>query len=122
MTSRRGAGMNSAGTGTSTAGTYRLHPNIYGDWRQRSGVGDGGGADCGAIIDGNERRMTVRARSVMRSAFRNGAFQRGLQVILVAFFAVTASATAQAQATKLDDLVSAVVRVKTFINPDGTSV
>ena len=29
---------------------------------------------------------------------------------------------AQAQATKLDDLVSAVVRVKTFINPDGTSV
>ena len=58
----------------------------------------------------------------MRSAFRNGAFQRGLQVILVAFFAVTASATAQAQATKLDDLVSAVVRVKTFINPDGTSV
>ena len=29
---------------------------------------------------------------------------------------------APAQATKLDDLVSAVVRVKTFINPDGTSV
>ena len=58
----------------------------------------------------------------MRSAFRNDAFQRGLQVILIAFFAATASAAAQAQATKLDDLVSAVVRVKTFINPDGTSV
>ena len=29
---------------------------------------------------------------------------------------------APAQATTLDDLVSAVVRVKTFINPDGTSV
>jgi hypothetical protein len=35
--------------------------------------------------------------------------------------AATAS-SAQAQATKLDDLVSAVVRIKTFINPDGTSV
>lgn len=58
----------------------------------------------------------------MRSAFRNDAFQRGLQVILLAFFAATASAAAQAQATKLDDLVSAVVGVKTFINPDGTSV
>src|SRR6187200_1776265 len=66
--------------------------------------------------------MVVRARSVMRSAFRNDAFQRGLQVILIAFFATTASAGAQAQATKLDDLVSAVVRIKTFINPDGTSV
>ncbi len=36
--------------------------------------------------------MAVRTRSVMRSAFRNGAFQRGLQVILIAFFAATASA------------------------------
>ena len=58
----------------------------------------------------------------MRSTFPSGAFQRGLRVILIAFFAAIASAAAQAQATKLDDLVSAVVRVKTFINPDGTSV
>jgi len=58
----------------------------------------------------------------MRSAFRNGAFQRGLQVILLAFFAATASAAAQAQTTRLDDLISAVVGVKTLINPDGTSV
>ncbi len=58
----------------------------------------------------------------MPSVFRSDAFQRGLQVILIALFAATASAAAQAQATKLDDLVSAVVRVKTFINPDGTSV
>ena len=58
----------------------------------------------------------------MRSAFRIGAFQRSLQIILIAFLAASASSAARAQATKLDDLVSAVVRIKTFINPDGTSV
>ena len=58
----------------------------------------------------------------MRSAFRNDAFRRGFQVILLAFFAATASPAARAQATRLDDLVSAVVGVKTFINPDVTSV
>ena len=56
----------------------------------------------------------------MRSA-RPGTF-RILQLVLVAFFAIAASATAQAQRTTLDDLVAAVVRIKTVINPDGTSV
>ena len=59
----------------------------------------------------------------MRSAFRNGAFQRGLQVILIAFFAThRIRRRRRPRRTKLDDLVSAVVRIKTFINPDGTSV
>ena len=58
----------------------------------------------------------------MCRAFRTGALLRSLQVILIAFLAATASTAALAQATKLDDLVSAVVRIKTFINPDGTSV
>jgi len=42
--------MNSEGTGTFNLPAYTsFTPNIYGDWRQRSGVGDGGWADCGAI-------------------------------------------------------------------------
>ncbi len=59
--------------------------------------------------------------AVMRSAHRTGIFHRVLQVIAIAFVVAAASA-AQAQRTTLDDLVSAVVRIKTFINPDGTSV
>jgi S1-C subfamily serine protease len=59
--------------------------------------------------------------AIMRSAFRVGHLRRGLRIVLIAFFAATASA-AQAQSTKLDDLVTAVVRIKTFINPDGNSV
>src|SRR4029079_6226408 len=109
MTSRRGAGMNSEELGRSTdCGRMPAYPNIYGDWRQRSGVGDGGSAHCSYNF--LERRMAVRMRPVMRCAFRIGAFQRSLQVILIAFLVATAStvalAQAQAQATKLDDLVS----------------
>ena len=44
------------------------------------------------------------------------------QVILIAAVALTTLFVATARATTLDDLVSSVVRVKTFINPDGTSV
>lgn len=58
----------------------------------------------------------------MRNAFCAGAFRRTLRVVLIALFAATAPAAAQAQSSKLDDLVSSVVRIKTFINPDGTSV
>ena len=47
---------------------------------------------------------------------------RGLRIALLAFAAALASTAAQAQSTRLDELVSAVVHVKTFINPDGTSV
>ena len=47
---------------------------------------------------------------------------RILHLGLIAWFAVTASAPARAQSTTLDELVSAVVRVKTVINSDGTSV
>jgi serine protease Do len=59
--------------------------------------------------------------AVMRSAHRTGIFHRVLQVIAIAFVVAAASA-AQAQRTTLDDLVAAVVRIKTLINPDGTSV
>ena len=44
------------------------------------------------------------------------------QVILIAAVALTTLFVATARATTLDDLFSSVVRVKTFINPDGTSV
>jgi serine protease Do len=72
----------------------------------------------------------------MRSALASGAFQRGLQVVLTAWFTAVAACAAPAQAqtpvepevqaqtpaTKLDEVVAAVVRVRTFINPNGTSV
>ena len=44
------------------------------------------------------------------------------QVVLIATVALTTLFVAPARATTLDDLVSSVVRIKTFINPDGTSV
>src|SRR6188474_104852 len=50
------------------------------------------------------------------------ATMRALRIALLAFATALASTAAEAQSTRLDDLVSAVVRVKTFINPDGTSV
>jgi S1-C subfamily serine protease len=58
----------------------------------------------------------------MRSALGAGFFHRILQAGLAAFLAVTAPAAARAQSTTLDDLVSAVVRIKTSINPEGSSV
>jgi S1-C subfamily serine protease len=44
------------------------------------------------------------------------------QVALIATVGLTTLFVVPARATTLDDLVSSVVRVKTFINPDGTSV
>ena len=44
------------------------------------------------------------------------------QVILIATVALTTLFVVPARASTLDDLVSSVVHVKTFINPDGTSV
>jgi S1-C subfamily serine protease len=44
------------------------------------------------------------------------------QMVLFAFVALATLFVAPARATTLDDLVSSVVQVKTFINPDGTSV
>jgi len=44
------------------------------------------------------------------------------QVVLIATVALTTLFVVPARSTTLDDLVSSVVRVKTFINPDGTSV
>src|SRR5882724_5134926 len=44
------------------------------------------------------------------------------QMVLIALVAFAALFAAPARATTLDDLVASVVRIKTFINPDGTSV
>jgi S1-C subfamily serine protease len=44
------------------------------------------------------------------------------QAILIATVALASLFAAPARATSLDDLISSVVRIKTFINPDGTSV
>ena len=46
----------------------------------------------------------------------------GVIWVFAAFAAVFPVAPASAQGTTLNDLVSAVVRIKTFINPDGRSV
>ena len=43
-------------------------------------------------------------------------------VMLIAILAIAPLFAVPARATTLDDLVSSVVRIKTFINPDGTSV
>ena len=53
-----------------------------------------------------------------RASFRG----RSVRAFVVAAFTLLLGATAQAQSTSLDDLVSAVVRIKTFIDPDGRSV
>jgi len=57
----------------------------------------------------------------MRQTFHSDCFRRRLLALLIAAlsFAIPAAASAQ---TALEDLVSAVVRIKTFINPDGSSV
>ena len=57
----------------------------------------------------------------MRNAPAAGIFGRLLQALLIVLLA-GAGSTAQAQTSKLDDLVAAVVGIKTFINPEGTSV
>src|SRR5258708_3569487 len=63
-------------------------------------------------------------RSVMRNA--RDTHSRFRQAILIASFIATLALTTPfavpARATTLDDLISSVVRIKTFINPDGTSV
>jgi S1-C subfamily serine protease len=57
----------------------------------------------------------------MRNARRRGAMLAHA-ARLIACFAVLAAAPARAEAVALDELVSAVVHVKTSINPDGRSV
>src|SRR5215210_7933474 len=47
---------------------------------------------------------------------------RCLRALAVLLALAMGGSPASAQGTSLDDLVSAVVRIKTFINPDGTSV
>src|SRR5262245_40254817 len=57
----------------------------------------------------------------MRQTFRSDRFGRALLALLIALLSLAVPAAARAQ-TALEDLVSAVVRIKTFINPDGNSV
>src|SRR4051812_47234041 len=60
--------------------------------------------------------------AIMRSVSRARRFHRFFHVVLIALFAASASAAAQERRTTLDELIAAVVRIKTSINPDGTSV
>ena len=53
---------------------------------------------------------------------RIGTFHRIAGFVLAFWLAASAPVFAQAQRSTLDELVSAVVQVKTLINPDGTSV
>jgi len=58
----------------------------------------------------------------MRQILRSDGFRRVLQILAVAALSAVVPAAAKAQGSALDDLVSAVVKIKTFINPDGRSV
>jgi S1-C subfamily serine protease len=63
----------------------------------------------------------------MRQTFYRDVFcfdrLRGMLLsLLIGALSLALPATAKAQSTALEDLVSAVVRIKTFINPDGSSV
>jgi S1-C subfamily serine protease len=60
--------------------------------------------------------------SAMLHALGSGRFRRVLLPLLIAVLSLAIPASANAQNTALQDLVSAVVRIKTFINPDGSSV
>ena len=44
------------------------------------------------------------------------------RLLIAALVSLTGVSAAVAQGPSVEDLVSAVVRIKTFINPDGTSV
>src|ERR1051325_1850594 len=70
-----------------------------------------------AVASGIRQRLLEEA--VMRNACR-AAF--GLPVTWCLLLLVLLSFGAPARAASLEELVSAVVRVKTFINPDGQTV
>jgi S1-C subfamily serine protease len=57
----------------------------------------------------------------MRRTFYSDCFRRVGLALLIAVLSLGIPVAASAQ-TALEDLVSAVVRIKTFINPDGSSV
>ena len=58
----------------------------------------------------------------MRNARRRGAMLAGRVCLIFFSLALAAFAPARAQTVSLDDLLSAVVHIKTAINPDGRSV
>ncbi len=57
----------------------------------------------------------------MRQIIRPVCLRRALSSLIVALW-LAVPGTAKAETTALDDLVAAVVGIKTFINPDGNSV
>jgi serine protease Do len=58
----------------------------------------------------------------MRQILRSDGLGRALLSLAVALLAFAMPAAANAQSSALDELVSAVVKIRTFINPDGRSV
>ena len=57
-----------------------------------------------------------------RQVLRSDGLRRALLSLAVMVFAFAMPAAANAQSSALDELVSAVVKIRTFINPDGRSV
>jgi S1-C subfamily serine protease len=57
----------------------------------------------------------------MRTPLRAGIFRLS-GILLAAALALTPPSRAQAQSTSLDDVLSGVVRIKTYIHPDGRTV
>ncbi len=64
----------------------------------------------------------MRNRQRTKPAFLRTLARLAGAMLCAAGLAMAAVAPVQAQAPSLDELVSAVVRIKTFINPDGRSV
>src|ERR1041384_6836690 len=61
-------------------------------------------------------------RQAMRQILPFDGFRRAALALAVAMSALAIPAAANAQSSALEELVSAVVKIKTFINPDGRSV
>ena len=67
-------------------------------------------------------RQAFLCQACYRNAVRFGRLRGMLLSLLLAAWLAALPATARAENTALEDLVSAVVGIKTFINPDGRSV
>src|SRR5215510_987243 len=71
-----------------------------------------------------DSRRAFPTGASMRNANRRGAIPTGIPglIIILSSLLVAALSPARAQTVSLDELLSAVVHIKTSINPDGRSV
>src|SRR5262245_11177880 len=100
-----------------------LDPGVAADFRKRScsnqtlPLTEG----CGRCRVRRRILAGFRTGTSMRNA-RRGAMWTGRLGLVLALLAFTTFAPARAQTVALDELLSAVVHIKTAINPDGRSV